>query len=326
MSVRPCLASPSCLPLSSLPPPLTATSGRSRVVEGQKRKFSLSELPALFNMVHWVCVCVCVKVSVLTGAFKRAGHGSEWEEEEEEGRVGTGRWRGCSWEKEVRQSREVEYRGAMLPPYENVFIWPMTDGRCCQPGSGSHCLTVTEAWNAKFIRPPSCDQLALGGDLWGLWTMLSRRLKLPLAQVSCRLRTCSGGLFSVLLRRRRALFPWTWEEIGGNDAECKFWLPGLASAVNYAAIPAGRRSDWRQRSGSSWGEGLIPCLFMQVCSRSTRFRSFLLYLPLPRELLGHWCEKPPEWTESMLVKPLWAPPGWLTDLITSYTVTILTDV
>lgn len=29
--------------------------------------------------------------------------------------------------------------------YENVFIQPMTDGRCCQPGSGSHCLTVTEA-------------------------------------------------------------------------------------------------------------------------------------------------------------------------------------
>lgn len=88
--------------ISILPSPLfsaarlTATSGRSRVVEGQKRKFILSELPALFNMVHWVCVCVCVKVSVLTGAFKRAGHGSEWEEEEEEGRVGTGRWRGCS--------------------------------------------------------------------------------------------------------------------------------------------------------------------------------------------------------------------------------------
>lgn len=46
---------------------------------------------------------------------------------------------------ERREYGEVEYRGAMLPPYENVFIWPMTDGRCCQPGSGSHCLTVTEA-------------------------------------------------------------------------------------------------------------------------------------------------------------------------------------
>lgn len=228
--------------------------------------------------------------------------------------------------------------------YGKVEKWS-TEGPCCPPmkmfsfgqwlmaGAASQgrghtvSLSLRRETQSSSGRPAQrCDQLALGGDLWGLWTMLSRRLKLPLAQVSCRLRTCSGGLFSVLLRRRRALFPWTWEENGGNDAECKFWLPGLASAVNYAAIPAGRRSDWRQRSGSSWGEGLIPCLFMQVCSRSTRFRSFLLYLPLPRELLGHWCEKPPEWTESMLVKPLWAPPGWLTDLITSYTVTILTDV
>lgn len=32
------------------------------------------------------------------------------------------------------------------PPIEkNIFIWLMTDGGCCQPGSGSHCLTVTEA-------------------------------------------------------------------------------------------------------------------------------------------------------------------------------------
>lgn len=51
------LAFPSLVCLS---PPLTATSGRSRV-EGQKRKFILPEPPALFHMVHWVCVCVCVK-------------------------------------------------------------------------------------------------------------------------------------------------------------------------------------------------------------------------------------------------------------------------
>lgn len=58
-----------------------------------------------------------------------------------------------------------------------------------------------------------------------------------------------------------------------------------------------------QLCDSRWGQGLIPCLFMSFSS-SARFRSFLLYLPLPGDPLGHWCEKPPECTHEVLFKPL----------------------
>lgn len=51
-------------------------------------------------------------------------------------------------------------------------------------------------------------------------------------------------------------------------------------------------------------EGRRALLFYAGLFEVNKFRSFLLYLPLPRELLGHWCEKPPECTQSMLVKPL----------------------
>lgn len=154
VSAYPCLASPSCLPLSFLSPPLPlplpsppslrAMSGRSRA-EGQKRKFILPEPPALFHMVHWLCVRLCTKKSVLTGACK-AG-----EQDREAGRKKKRRKKGGGEgvQTERRKCREVEEgrstEGARLHPYENVFIWPMTDRRCCQPGLGSHCLTVTEA-------------------------------------------------------------------------------------------------------------------------------------------------------------------------------------
>lgn len=70
---------------------------------------------------------------MLTGACKAGERDREVEgrKKQGQGRRGSG-----DGEKEV-------WRGRL--DYENVFIWPMTDGRCCQPGSGSHRLTVTEA-------------------------------------------------------------------------------------------------------------------------------------------------------------------------------------
>lgn len=49
--------------------------------------------------------------------------------------------------KEVQRGRggEEHKGGHAALSYENVFIWPMTDGRCDQPGSRSHRLTVAEA-------------------------------------------------------------------------------------------------------------------------------------------------------------------------------------
>lgn len=71
------------------PPPHTtkAISGRSRVFESQKRKFILPELPALFNMVHWVCMCVCLKRVCWQVPVRQ---GSEWEEAERGEWVGMG--------------------------------------------------------------------------------------------------------------------------------------------------------------------------------------------------------------------------------------------
>lgn len=63
--------------------------------------------------------------------------------------------------------------------------------------------------------------------------------------------------------------------------------PASVSLANHAGLPSVPPPRWRS-----------------VCSRSTTFWSFLLYLPLPREPLGHWCEKPPECTQAKLVKPL----------------------
>lgn len=75
--------------------------------------------------------------------------------------------------------------------------------------------------------------------------------------------------------------------------------------------------------------GVYPlCLFVKVCSRSTRFQPFLLYLPLSRELLGHLCEKPPECihnTHLMLVKSLRPQSDWLVVLLTSCAVHVLGD-
>lgn len=88
---------------------------------------------------------------MLTGACKAGEEDREARGKKKE-KVGTGQSvegegavqtesRKCG---EVEEGRSTE-GGGTLPHYENVFIWPMTDGRCCQPGSGSHCLTVTEA-------------------------------------------------------------------------------------------------------------------------------------------------------------------------------------
>lgn len=95
-------------------------------------------------MVHWVCVRVCTKKSVLTGACKAGEQDREagWKKKRRK-KPGEGvqtERRKCG---EVEEGRSTE--GAGLHPYENVFIWLMTDRRCCQPGLGSQCLTVTEA-------------------------------------------------------------------------------------------------------------------------------------------------------------------------------------
>lgn len=122
-----------------------AASGRS-CVEGQKRSlFLLNPLPAPTCSADGAWLCHHHQESELAGPCK-AG-----EDRDVKGRKkwGGGRhWWGVT--QGERECVEVE-------DSEKVFFWPMTDGRCCQPGSGSHCLTVTEAWNTEFIRQqPAC--------------------------------------------------------------------------------------------------------------------------------------------------------------------------
>lgn len=126
----------------NLASPAAATSGWVRVVEGQGRKSILHEPPALFSVVHRV---LCVLRECVDRCLK-----SQKQDVEVSGRRKRRREAACSWKKEIWKSRN---HATPLPHYENVCIWPVTDGRCCQARSGSHCVTVTEVWNTKFFLP-----------------------------------------------------------------------------------------------------------------------------------------------------------------------------
>lgn len=122
---------------------------------GKEVDSSWTPLPTSTWSTGWFCVCVCVQVC--------------WQ-------VATGRrWVKGSKRKKMGLGRAVRVEEGCPPPFpflffffffktteprcspnrKNIFIWLMTDGGCCQPGSGSHCLTVTEAWN--IVHP--ADQL-----------------------------------------------------------------------------------------------------------------------------------------------------------------------
>lgn len=102
VSTRPRLASQSCLP------PVAATSGWVRVVEGQGRKLILHEPPALFSVVHRV-LCVCVLRECADRCLK-----GQKQDVEVSGRRKRRREAACSWEKEIWKSRN---RVTPHPPF-----------------------------------------------------------------------------------------------------------------------------------------------------------------------------------------------------------------
>ena len=218
-----------------------------------------------------------------------------WESPGEEAEVGTGQRAGGGGgvrQGEVRRGRRLWkcFRWAddwwqVLPAGVRVTL--------------SHCHWGVKHGVHLATQHRHCNQPAgtmRGG--WGLRATLSRSLKLPQAQVGCSLSP---------------------EHVQWELMSFRLWLLGLKCGGKGLNLNPGYLvwflqltlwvSCWLVLGLTRAWVQLREGLFIQVGSTSARFRPFLLYLPLPRDLLGHWCEKPPECTQSMLVKPLWAPPA-----------------
>ncbi len=168
VSICPCLASPSCLPLLvSVPsPPSRQRLGRSRV-EGQKRKFILPEPPALFHTAHWVCVCVCVKkvcwqvpVRQESRTGKRGGRRRK--------KRGEGRRRRGGLQTEERKCGEIEEgrstKGPRCPLLRKCFHladdwWQVRLARV--EVTLSHCHWGVKHWVHPAAPAQRCDQPAV---------------------------------------------------------------------------------------------------------------------------------------------------------------------
>lgn len=162
VSISPCLVSPSYLLFISssffsfpFPPCHSSAWEEFRWRSGKEVDSSWTPLPSSTWSTGWFCVCVCVKVCWQVATGRRWVKGSKRK------KMGLGRAvkveEGCPpppflflFFSFLRQ------QSLAAPPIEKTFLFgSWLDGGCCQPGSGSHCLTVTEAWN--IVHP--ADQL-----------------------------------------------------------------------------------------------------------------------------------------------------------------------